>query len=65
MTAYHPEKELSELAAQKALNFRGISADPAANTPSVVASNGGAVRTLSVDAPYARAQLPLMKAAPP
>jgi hypothetical protein len=59
--AYHPQKEFRALAAQDVRNFYVISADPAAKTLSVVDSNGGAVRTLSVDDPYAQAQLPLMQ----
>jgi hypothetical protein len=61
LAAYHPQKELGALAAQDVRNFYVISTDPAAKTLSVVDSNGGAVRTLSVDDPYAQAQLPLMK----
>jgi hypothetical protein len=61
MAAYHPQKELGALAAQDVRNFYVIAADPATKTLSVVDSNGGAVRTLAVDDPYAQAQLPLMK----
>jgi hypothetical protein len=61
MAAYHPQKELGALAAQDVRNFYVISTDPVAKTLSVVDSNGGAVRILSVDDPYAQAQLPLMK----
>ena len=61
MAAYHPQKEFGALAAQDVRNFYVVSADPGAKTLSVVDSNGGAVRTLSVDDPYAQAHLPLMK----
>jgi len=61
LAAYHPQKEFRALAAQDVRNFYVIAADPAAKTLSVVDSNGGAVRTLAVDDPYAQAQLPLMK----
>ncbi len=61
LAAYHPQKEFRALAAQDVHNFYVISADPAAKTLSVVNSNGGAVRILSIDDPYAQAQLPLMK----
>lgn len=61
MAAYHPQKELGALAAQDVGNFYVVATDQAAKTLSVVDSNGGAVRTLSVDDPYAQAQLPLVK----